>query len=68
MGFLRQESWSGLPFPPPGDLSNPGMEPESPVWQADANLPLAPPGNPIVGLLCVKHNVTAFTRVFSSGI
>ena len=29
MGFSRQEHWSGLPFPTPGDLSNPGIEPES---------------------------------------
>ena len=29
MGFSRQEYWSGLPFPPPGDLSNPGIEPTS---------------------------------------
>ena len=29
MGFSRQEYWSGLPFPPPGDLPGPGMEPES---------------------------------------
>ena len=36
MGFLRQEPWSGLPFPPPRNLSNPGIEPESPVWQADS--------------------------------
>ena len=27
MGFSRQEYWSGLPFPPPGDLPNPGIEP-----------------------------------------
>ena len=32
MGFSRQEYWSGLPFPPPGDLSNPGIEPISPVF------------------------------------
>ena len=33
MGFSRQESWSGLPFPPPGDLSDPGVEPMSPaLW------------------------------------
>ena len=35
MGFSRQEYWSGLPFPSPGDLSNPGIEPESlmsPAW------------------------------------
>ena len=30
MGFPRQEYWSGLPFPPPGDLPNLGMEPSSP--------------------------------------
>ena len=32
MGFSRQESWSGLPFPPPGDLPNPEIGPVSPVW------------------------------------
>ena len=31
MAFFRQEYWSGLPFPPPGDLSDPGVEPASPV-------------------------------------
>ena len=31
MGFSRQEYWSGLPFPAPGDLPNPGIEPESPT-------------------------------------
>ena len=31
MGFSRQEYWSGLPFPSPGDLPNPGIEPRSPV-------------------------------------
>ena len=31
MKFSRQEYWSGLPLPPPGDLSNPGIEPASPV-------------------------------------
>ena len=40
MGFLRQEYWSGLPFPSPGDLPNSGIEPESPAWQADS-LPLS---------------------------
>ena len=38
MGFSRQEDWSGLPCPPPGDLSQPGIEPSSPVssaFQAD---------------------------------
>ena len=35
MGFLRQEYWSGLPFPSPGDFSNPGIESRSPALQAD---------------------------------
>ena len=36
MGFSRQEHWSGLPFPSPGDLPNPGIKPRSPALQADA--------------------------------
>ena len=43
MGFSRQEYWSGLPFPSPGDLPNPGIEPKSPALQADALTP-EPPG------------------------
>ena len=43
MGFSRQEYWSGLPFPSPGDLPNPGIEPRSPTLQADA-LISEPPG------------------------
>ena len=43
MGFCRQEYWSGLPFPSPGDLPNPGIEPRSPALQADA-LTSEPPG------------------------
>ena len=35
MGFFRQEYSSGLPFPSPGDLHNPGIEPRSPAFQAD---------------------------------
>ena len=42
MEFFGQEYWSGKPFPPPGDLSNPEIE-ESPALQADS-LPLEPPG------------------------
>ena len=40
MGFSRQEYWSGLSCPPPGDLPDPGTEPASPAWQADS-LPLS---------------------------
>ena len=36
VGFSRQEYWSGLPFPSPGDLPNPGIEPRSLALQADA--------------------------------
>ena len=36
MGFSRQEYWSGLPFPSPGDLPDPGIEPWSPALRADA--------------------------------
>ena len=43
MGFSRQEYWSGLPFPSPGDLPNPGNEPRSLALQADA-LTSEPPG------------------------
>ena len=43
MGFSRQECWSGLPFPSPGDLPDPGIEPGSPTLQA-GTLPPEPPG------------------------
>ena len=46
MGFSRQEYWSGLPCPPPGDLPNPVIEPKAPTLQADS-LPSEPPGKPI---------------------
>ena len=44
-GFIRQEYWSGLPFPSPGDLPDPGIEPGSPALQVDA-LTSEPPGKP----------------------
>ena len=45
MGFFRQEYWSGLPFPSPGDLPNPGVKPRSPtLWTH--TLPSEPPGKP----------------------
>ena len=48
MGFSRQEYWSGLPFPSPGDLPNPEIEPRSPALQADS-LPTKPLGK----LICI---------------
>ena len=49
MGFSRQEYWSGLPFPSPGDLHDPGIEPGSPAFQADA-LTSEPPGKVAIQL------------------
>jgi len=45
MGSHSQEYWSGLPFPSPGDLSDPGIEPETPELQSDA-LPSEAPMKP----------------------
>ena len=53
MGFSRQDHWSGLPFPPPEVLPDPGIEPKSPAspaLQADS-LPTKPPRKPL--LLCI---------------
>ena len=52
MGFSRQECWSGLPFPSPGHLLNPGIEPGSPTLQADA-LPSEPPGKCVYAIVCI---------------
>ena len=51
MGFSRQECWSGLPFPSPGGLPNPGIEPGSPALQADA-LPSEPPAWYLMYIKC----------------
>ena len=47
VGFSREEYWSGLPFPLPGYLPNPGVEPGYPALQA-GSLPTEPPGKPLV--------------------
>jgi len=47
MGFSRHEYWSGLPFPSPGDLLNPGIKPGSPTLEADA-LNSEPPWKPLM--------------------
>ena len=63
MGFSRQECWSGLPFPSPGDLPNPGIEPRSPALQADAlqaareKQQVTDKGNPI----CLTADLSAET-------
>ena len=59
MGFSRQEYWSGLPFPSPGHLPDPGIEPGSPTLQANA-LTSEPPGKPIIET-CILSYVTQIT-------
>ena len=70
MGFSRQEHWSGLPFPSPGDLLNPGIEPRSLVLQVDSLLS-EPPGKPItlasinlsISLLVSNTEALSFLRL-----
>ena len=59
MGFSRQEYWSGLPFPSPWDLLNPGAEPASLVSSALAGgfFTTAPPGKPLKSILGYKLRV-----------
>ena len=59
--FSRQEYWSGLPFPSPGDLPDPGIESRSPALQADA-LPSEPPGTPEV------RNTEVLNKCFKSAV
>ena len=58
VGFSRQEYWSGLPFPSPGDLPNPGIEPRSAALQADS-LPAEPQEKPVRK----ESEVKSLTRV-----
>ena len=53
MGFSRQEYWSGLPLPSPGDLPDTGIYPRFPALQADS-LPFERPGRPIQELLLLS--------------
>ena len=53
MEFSRQEYWSGLPFPSPGDLPHPGIKPGSPALRGDS-LPSEPPGKPYTEVIKVK--------------
>ena len=71
-GFSRQEYWSGLPFPSPGDLPDPGFEPRSPAMQADA-LTSEPPSHVLKMTKAAGENkfrtlITTWTRVvYQSG-
>ena len=61
LGFFREEYWSGLPFPSPGDLPDPGIKPGSAALQADS-LPSEPPGKPF---LLKQNSVVLITQTFS---
>ena len=68
MKFSRQENWSGLSFPSPGDLPDPRIEPRFPALQADS-LPSQPPGKPpikidIMVILIQDGNVSKDSPVF----
>ena len=53
ISYSRQENWSGLPFPAPGDLPNPEIEPTTPAWQVDS-LPLSHQGpNKYIYSICI---------------
>ena len=59
MKFSRQEYWSWLPFPSPGDCPDAGTEPGSPALQADS-LPSEPPGKPIIMQSGCKYMLCSF--------
>ena len=59
-GLSRQEYWSGLPCPPPGDLPNPGTEPRSPTLQV---VPPEKPKNTGVGSLPQPRNLTGVSCI-----
>ena len=61
-GIHRQEYWSGFPFPSPGHLPNPGIEPRSTALQADA-LPSEPPGK---RKKCELTNVDSCSKLLSN--
>ena len=65
MGFSRQEYWSGLPFPSPGDPPDPGIKPRSPTLEADA-LTSEPTGKPNK----IKYPIKSFlnTKTFRVGV
>ena len=64
IGFPRQEYWSGLPFPSPGDLPGPGIKPTSPAW-ADRFLTTEPLGSPAQGLAQSKISTLVCPLLFS---
>ena len=57
VGLSRQECWSGLPFPAPGDLPNSGIEPRSPALQADSLL------SELLDVLLFQFTLTSYKRL-----
>ena len=64
MGFSRQECWSGLSFPSPGDLPHPGIEPGSPTLQADT-LPSEPPG---LAFVLIRYRLRCSNKRFQNTV
>ena len=62
--FSRQEYWSGLPSPPPGDLPDPGVKPGSPALQADSLSPEPPVHFPILGSLRFKLFLISLCHIY----
>ena len=69
MEFSRQEYWSGLPFLPPGDVPDPGIEPASPVFPALASrfFTTTPPGEPHESITGNEKDGQRVGQVFSQG-
>ena len=64
-GILKQEYWSGLPFPSPGDLPDPGIEPQSPALQADALTSEPPLFSDLFRLCSVINTALILALIFS---
>ena len=71
MGFSRQEHWNGLPCPPPGDLTNPGIKPtslRSPALAGEGSLPLVPPGKPKDSWAFCKCGLAHYSQILFCGL
>ena len=67
MEFSRQQYWSGLPFPPPRDLPDPGIKPKSPTLQADSQLS-EPQGKPLESILSLNKSLLFFLDLSVSSL
>ena len=63
MGFPRQEYWSGLPFPSPGEIPDPGIKPMPPALQA-YSLPLSHPGFPFITVFLPLTSSPMYILIF----